>query len=202
MSVIAPTDVTQILGRIDAAGGGAATAGAIFLKRDGDKRRFINLERFSAAISELPYTPPADAPLAAAADAAAPIATEALDALWRAVGGYLPARVVVVKEKGFFDTLKENVLGTPDRFAAVQKDAFGLPVKNPVGVNLSEAEIGAALAAIALDGGDDASAGDAPPRLTHAALARALELGTDGAASAQRLGAVKLIAGTATIEGQ
>ena len=119
--------------------------------------RFITLERFSKRFNALD-------------DGARP-APATTDALWRALGGYAPERVVA-KPKGFLDVLRENVMGTPEQFSSMQKDAFGNTVRNPVGESLSEAQLAEAFAALGTD---------------REAVGAALARGMDAVASNARL---------------
>ena len=145
-------EVTKVLARLK-----PDAAAALFAKADGGKSRFITLERFSKRFNALD-------------DGARP-APATTDALWRAVGGYAPERVVA-KPKGFLDVLRENVMGTPDQFNTMQKDAFGNSVRNPVGESLTEAELTEALASLGTD---------------RDAVRAALTLGLDAVASKARL---------------
>ena len=149
-------EVARVLARL-----APDTASKLFEKSDGSKSRFIGLERFTKRFGEL-------------GDGAKP-APETTDALWRAIGGYAPQRVIV-KPKNFFEILAENVMGNPDQYNSVQKDVWGNPAKNPEGQSLSEKEVAAELAKIGTD---------------RAGVAAALESGLDAMASKARLLAAK-----------
>ena len=157
-AVVASVDdaeVTKVLARLR-----PDIAPALFAKADGGTSRFLTLDRFAKRFDALVDDGGGARP-----------ARATTDALWRALGGYAPERVVA-KPKGFLDVLRENVMGTPEQFSSMQKDAFGNTVRNPVGESLSEAQLAEAFAALGTD-----------REVVGAALAR----GMDAVASNARL---------------